>query len=42
MQTKTLGEFEDSPTTGESDDECLCDSDLTDLGCFEHFTVEEA
>jgi len=33
MPTKTLREFE------RIDDEatCLCDSDRTDLGCFEHF-----
>lgn len=35
MRTKTLADFEGSPTDDEPDDECLCAT--TELGCFEHF-----
>jgi hypothetical protein len=41
MRTKTLGEFEDSPTTDEPTDGCLCESNRTDLGRFEHFEAGE-
>jgi hypothetical protein len=39
MLTKTLGDFEDSPTdeTDESDDDCLCDLAPEGPGCFAHY-----
>lgn len=35
MQTKTLGEFEDSPTTDASDDNCDCDDLPAGFPCWE-------
>jgi len=39
MLQLTLPELEDSGKDDESDDDCLCET--TDLGCFEHFSVDE-
>jgi hypothetical protein len=39
MSQLTLPELEDSGTVAESDDDCLCET--TDLGCFEHFSVDD-
>lgn len=36
MSTKMLGEFEDSPTTDESDIDCACDYG-DGPGCFDHY-----
>jgi len=39
MLQLTLPELEDSGKDDESRDDCLCET--TDLGCFEHFSVDK-
>lgn len=40
MSTKTLGDFQDSPSDDEepdADQDCLCERDPEGPGCWEHY-----